>query len=283
MPNVQFLGSSSREVLPGKPVLLGCPLDLTSTFRSGSDIAPEAIRIASDSIETYSPFLDMDLEDLPFSDAGDVDISGKPLEEALDDIERTADGLANMGGRIIALGGEHTVTLPLVKALNRMYPDLVLIHADAHTDLRDQYEGSALNHATVIKRISEMIGPDRLIQMGIRSGTREEFVWMRKNGTLIRWEPSSSKELYRRVAGRPVYFTLDLDVLDPACLHATGNPEPGGWFYQDLERLFELFLKMRIVAADVVELNPKLDPSQMGAITAAKIVRELILILGKSQ
>ncbi len=283
MPDIPFLGCSSHEVLPGKPVLLGCPLDLTSTFRSGSDRAPEAIRIASDSIETYSPFLDMDLEDVPFSDAGDVDISGKLLEHALDDIERTATGLTDEGGRLLALGGEHTITLPLVKALNRVYPDLVLIHADAHTDLRDQYEGSVLNHATVIKRISEMIGPDRLIQMGIRSGTSEEFGWMRKHGTLIRWEPASCKELYRRVAGRPVYFTLDLDVLDPACMPATGNPEPGGWHYQDLERLFELLLKMRLVAADVVELNPKLDPSQMGTITASKIVRELILILGNSQ
>ncbi|MBI5248397.1 MAG: agmatinase [Desulfomonile tiedjei] len=283
MPNIQFLGSSSTEILPGKPVLLGCPLDLTATFRSGSDLAPEAIRIASDSIETYSPLLDMDLLDVEFIDAGDADVSGSSVGKALDSIEKTAAELLRKGARLVTLGGEHTITLPLIKALERIHPDIVLLHADAHTDLRDQYEGSSLNHATVIKRITEIIGPRRLIQMGIRSGTREEFSWMRENGTLMKWDSSSSRELYRRIDGRPLYFTLDLDVLDPACLHATGNPEPGGWFYQDMERLFELLLETRMVAADVVELNPKLDPSQMGAITASKIVRELLLIVGQNR
>ncbi len=281
MPNVQFLSSSSTEIMPGKPALLGCPLDLTSTFRSGSDMAPEAIRIASDSIETYSPFLDMDLTDFPFSDLGDVDVSGDSVEKALEAIERTATDAIRKGARLVTLGGEHTITLPLIKAFDRVYPDLVLIHADAHTDLRDQYEGSILNHATVIKRITEIIGPRRLIQMGIRSGTREEFTWMRENGTLMKWDSSASEELYRRIDGRPVYFTLDLDVLDPACFHATGNPEPGGWFYHDMENLLEALLKTHMVAADIVELNPNLDPTQVGAITASKIVRELLLIIGR--
>lgn len=280
MAGIQFLGCSSTEVVLGKPVLLGCPLDATSTYRSGSDLAPEAIRIASDSIETYSPLLDMDLLDFPFSDVGDVDVSGRSLEVALDNIEKTAAELLRKGSRLLALGGEHTVTLPLVKALYRIYPNLVLLHADAHTDLRDHYEGSPLNHATVMKRITDVMGPRGLIQIGIRSGTREEFSWMRDNGTLMTWDSSSSKDVLRRIDGRPVYFSLDLDVLDPACLHATGNPEPGGWFYQDLERLFQLLLKTRMIGADVVELNPKLDPTEVGAITASKIVRELLLIIG---
>ncbi len=280
MHNVQFLASSAREILPGRPAILGCPLDVTSTYRSGSDIAPNAIRMASDSIETYSPFLDMDLEDQPFSDLGDLDIAGQLLDSSLDLMEQAASIIHAKGGRLLALGGEHTITLPLVKALHASFPDLVLIHADAHSDLRDEYEGRAINHATVIKRISEIIGADRLIQLGIRSGTRAEFAWMHENGTLLSWDASTTKELSKRVAGRPVYFTLDLDVLDPSCLHATGNPEPGGWFYSDMERLFQALRKMRLIAADVVELNPQLDPSQVGTITASKIVRELLLILG---
>jgi agmatinase len=225
----------------------------------------------------------MDLEDQPFSDLGDLDIAGQLLDSSLDLMEQAASTIQAKGGRLLALGGEHTITLPLVKALHTSFPDLVLIHADAHSDLRDEYEGRPINHATVIKRISEIIGPDRLIQLGIRSGTREEFAWMHENGTLLSWNASAAKELSRRVDGRPVYFTLDLDVLDPSCLHATGNPEPGGWFYDDMERLFLALRKMRLIAADVVELNPQLDPSQVGTITASKIVRELLLILGATE
>ncbi len=274
-----FLGCSSREIVSGRPTLIGCPLDMTSTYRSGTGAAPDAIRIASDSIETYSPFLDADLEKIPFSDLGNIPLSGESLESALESIKDTVSEVMDRGGIPLCLGGEHTITLPVVRAINRMHPSALVIHLDAHTDLRDRYEGSSINHATVMRRVADITGPDRLIQLGIRSGTREEFSWMREQGTGMQWGPGLEKTLLQRVGGRPVYLTLDLDVLDPACLSATGNPEAGGWSYEDMERFYHALRLMHVIGADVVELNPGLDPSETGTITAAKIVRELLLIL----
>jgi len=274
-----YLECPSQEVIPGRPVLVGCPLDLTSTFRSGSDAAPAAIRAASDSIETYSPLLDLDLSDRPFADLGDLPLDPRSLDASLASIEGVVSNIAKAGARPLCLGGEHTITLPIVTALDKIHHEFVILHLDAHTDLRTQYEGSAINHATVIRRLHEVVGPGRLIQMGIRSGTRGEFAWMREQGTLMSWAPGRENILLERIRERPVYLTVDLDVLDPACFPGTGNPEAGGWFYRDMERLFLVLDEVELIAADVVELNPGLDPSQVSAITASKVVRELLLLL----
>jgi agmatinase len=283
MTDIPFLGYSSRQALAGRPAILGCPLDMTSTYRSGSAAAPAATRAVSDSIETYSPLLDMDLADSPFADLGDLDLGGDSLEQALDKIQQAVSSLLAKGVRPLCLGGEHLVTLPIIKALKPIHPDAMVIHLDAHSDLRDQYEGMILNHATVMRRVHEVMGPDRLIQLGIRAGTKEEFSWMRQNGTLMQWGPASDKALLKRVDGRPVYLTLDIDVLDPACVVGTGNPESGGWFYRDLEDFLLAVQRLELVGADVVELNPGLDVAEVGAITTAKIVRELLLLLGREE
>jgi agmatinase len=280
MERQRFLEAHADAIIPGAPVLVGLPLDKTATYRPGSDEAPGAIRAASDSIESYSPLLDLDLLDNPFADIGDLDFHDDSLDKSLAIIEDQAKRILGSGCPMLSLGGEHTVTLPLVRAALERYPDLMLIHADAHSDLREEYEGSTVNHATVMRRIAELMGPDRLIQLGIRAGTREEFAWMRERHTLLSWNPAAEKELLRRVERRPVYFSLDLDVLDPACFPGTGNPEPGGWLYQELERLLWATTSMRLVAADVVELSPRYDPSGVSEITAARVVRELLLILG---
>ncbi|MGO9570940.1 MAG: agmatinase [Desulfomonilaceae bacterium] len=280
MQDNTFLACSSREIVAGRPAILGCPLDMTSTYRAGTGAAPDAIRIASDSIETYSPFFDADLENSPFSDLGNLPLSGESLESSLAHIERAVSEILHQDGRPLCLGGEHTITLPVARAINAVHPGAIIIHLDAHTDLRDSYEGSYINHATVIRRVQEITGPGRLIQLGIRSGTAKEFALMREHGTWMQWGPGKEKTLLRRVGTRPVYLTLDLDVLDPACVPGTGNPEAGGWFYHDMERLYLALCRMHVVGADVVELNPGLDPSEVGTITAAKIVRELLLILG---
>jgi agmatinase len=274
-----FLGARSSVLIPGSPAIVGCPLDLTTTFRSGTGKGPRAIRIASESIETYSPFLDRDLSDVSFADLGDIPFAGADLELSLKAINERITLIPAAGSSCIALGGEHTLTLPVLQAMLVTYPDLMVIHADAHSDLRDDYEGSLVNHATVMKRVVELIGQERLIQLGIRSGTREEFQWMRREHTRLSWDEETEARLVERVGNSPVYLTLDLDVLDPACLPGTGNPEPGGWFYDDMERLISMLAKMRFVSADVVELNPKFDSSGRSAVTAAKIVRELLLIL----
>jgi agmatinase len=279
MSDKLFLECGSQEPRAECPAILGCPLDITSTYRGGSDQAPKAIRAASESIETYSPFFDRDITDFFFSDSGDVDIAGLTLDAALNQIQGAVSAILGRSALPLCVGGEHTITLPIVKALNKVSDDFVVIHLDAHSDLRDNYEGSLTNHATVIRRIAEIIGPDRLVQLGIRSGTREEFSWMRNNKTSLAWNQGAEKMLLKRVHGRPVYLTLDLDVLDPACMPATGNPEAGGWNYDDLERLLGVLSDEKMLGADVVELNPSLDASEVGTITAAKIVRELLLVL----
>lgn len=276
-----FLGYSSKEILPGSPVLFGAPLDITCTYRNGTGKAPQHIRVASDSIETYSPLLDRDLTDIRFSDVGDVDLPGLSLEEALEKIRETASGIVQNGAKPLCIGGEHTLTWPIAQAVKDAYPEILILHLDAHSDLRETYEGSSVNHATVMRLVSRLVGADRLVQLGIRAGTREEFGWMYEHGTLMQWDRGRQKELRKRIANTPVYLSLDLDVLDPACFPGTGNPEAGGWFYEDMERLFRVLDRENLVAADVVELNPDLDPSGASTITAAKIVRELLLILGK--
>jgi len=165
-----FLGCVSRTLTPGCPAIVGCPLDMTSTYRNGTARAPQAIRDASESIETYSPFLDRDVSETVFSDLGDLPLTGTALEEALRLIFEAASRVLRAGARPLCLGGEHTITLPIVQALAEMHPDFVIIHLDAHSDLRDAYEGSTLNHATVMRRVAELVGPDRIIQLGIRSG-----------------------------------------------------------------------------------------------------------------
>jgi len=271
--DVLFLECPSAELLVGRPAILGCALDMTSTFRGGSGEAPNAIRAASDSVETYSSLLDRDLSDHPFADLGDVALSGISIDAALVAIENAVAEILRRGGFPLCLGGEHTVTLPIVKALKAVHKEFVVLHLDAHTDLRDSYEGSYVNHATVMRRIVDLIGPGSLLQLGVRSGTREEFAWMRANGTLIQWTPGSEKNLLNRIDSRPVYLTLDLDVLDPSEFPGTGNPEAGGWSYRDLERLLLVLQNVPLIGSDVVELIPALDPSHIATIAASKIVR----------
>ncbi len=276
-----FLGSSSRELLTGSTALFGCPLDLTSTYRKGTGEAPQQIRLASDSIETYSPLLDRDLSDTPFCDLGDLELSGLSIEAALEKIRAIAARILENGAKPCCIGGEHTLTFPIVQEIKGVYPEILMLHIDAHSDLRESYEGSSTNHATVIKLVSDLVGSDRLVQLGIRAGTREEFDWMRENGTLMQWTRGYQKEFRRRIADLPVYLSLDLDVLDPSCLPGTGNPESGGWFYEDMEILFRILDGVNLVATDIVELNPTLDPTGASSIITAKIVREILLILGK--
>jgi agmatinase len=281
MNEVKFLGCAAEHAVSGWPVLIGCPLDVTSTYRTGSAAAAEAIRIASDSLETYSPLLDLDLSDAPFADIGDLPLIGEPLESALNLIAEAVSGAIEKGAKPVCVGGEHTVSLPAIKALRQVRDDFVVLHLDAHSDLRDDYDGNPISHATVIRRVVDLIGPGRLIQLGVRAGTREEFEWMRSNATLRTWNWRTDNLLLDFIGRRPVYLTIDLDVLDPACFPGTGNPEPGGWFYADMEAFLRLARRLNLVAADVVELNPSLDVSESSTIAAAKIIRELLLILGR--
>lgn len=273
-----FLDYHSTKVIKNRPAILGCPLDVTSTYRTGSKDAPNAIRVSSDSIESYCPYLDRDLSDYPFADLGDLCLDGLSMEEKLEEIRAAVLRILEQGGLPFCLGGEHTVTLPIIQASKQRFDQFVVLHLDAHSDLRDSYEGQKINHSTVMRRVAELVGDENLIQLGIRSGTREEFQWIREHGVSGSFQPGQEKTLLRRIAGRSVYLSLDLDVLDPSCFPGVGNPEAGGWSYRLMERFVEFLADVNLIGADIVELMPSIDSSEMSSITAAKIIRSLLLI-----
>ncbi len=268
-----FLGARAPggEIPPDTVVLRGVPYDATASFRRGSRFAPEAIRWASDSIETYSPVLDRDLETIPFVDAGDLPVEGTDPAAMVKAVRRRT-----LPGVPFLLGGEHTITLGAVQALTPRYSDLVVVQWDAHTDLRDEYQGERICHATVMRRLQD--GGCPLVQLGIRAGTRDEFDLARRRSLHISRDVAPPVRLLDTLAGRPLYISVDIDVLDPAVLPGTGNPEPDGSAYAPLVAALRTFAAHRIVGMDLVELSPPCDPGGASAIVAASLVREMILL-----
>ena len=263
-------------------VLLGCPFDETASFRRGARLGPDAMREASDCLETYSPRLDKELEDAALCDMGDVDFASGDTEAVLDSIRAEASRVFRAEKRPIFLGGEHLVSLPLVEAALDVFPGLAVFQWDAHADLREDYLGERLSHACVMRRILELEGVGTLHQFGVRSGTKEEFEWMRANDTLRPLSLEAVSAALKETGDSAVYLTLDVDVVNPGEMPGTGSPEPGG---PGLDALIECIRVLdasgaRIVGADVVELAPEWDPTGASAIAAAKLVRELALVLG---
>lgn len=258
-------------------VLFGCPFDETASFRPGARFGPRAIREFSDVLETYSPDLDADLDDVPVCDLGDLALPAGDIEAALGVIHSEARRLLAAGKIPFGLGGEHLISLPLIEAALEAHPDLVIFQWDAHADLREEYEGARLSHATVMRRVVEIAGADRLVQFGVRSGTRGEWEWMRGRGPVRPLTAAEVADALAEHAGRPLYLTLDVDVLDPSECPGTGTPEPGGARFTELAACIGALRGAPIVALDVVELAPRIDPSGASAVCAAKAVRELIL------
>lgn len=263
-----------------KIVLFGAPFDGTTSYRPGTRFGSAAIRRESYGIETYSPYQDRDLEDCAVMDAGDLELPFGDTEKALCMIEERAAHILRDGKRPFLLGGEHLVTLGAVRAAVRKYPDLCIVHFDAHTDLREDYLGVKLSHACVLRRCHELTGDKRIAQFGIRSGLREEFAWGREHTFLHPFGFDGLEEVLEAFAGRPVYFTLDLDVLDPSVFPGTGTPEPGGVSFEQLRRAATLVCsRADVVALDVNELSPPYDQSGASTAVACKIVREMLLAL----
>ncbi len=256
-------------------VMVGLPYDGTCCYKPGSRFAPEEIRIASFDIESYSPVFDKDLEETGFYDAGELELRYGNREDTLFRIKRAARETFALGKKWLGIGGEHLVTLPAVKACAEKFPELALIHFDAHADLNDVYLNESLSHATVIRRISEFIKPENIAQVGIRSGSRDEYNWINRFNALVK----TPDELLNRVGDRPVYLSIDLDVLDPSVLCGTGTPEPGGMSFNELVEWLVAIKGLNIAGADVVELAPHYDPSRASSITAAKVIREVLFIL----
>ena len=269
-----FLGS--RPVASPDVVILGAPLDLTETFRSGTSAAPQRIRLVSDCLETYSPSLGRDLQDIALSDWGDLDLADRPMAEALDVVEAAARTAATRALPIV-LGGEHTLTLGVVRGLMPRYPQLAVVQIDAHLDLADEYDGKKVSHATVARRVSETVGPMALVQVGARSGTRVEFEYAAEC-----LYSSSGLSLpafvFEELKSRPVYLSIDIDVLDPAFAPGTGCPEPGGYSFRDLTAFLAALASLTVVGVDIVEVLPAIDVGDITSVAAAKLVRELALM-----
>lgn len=260
----------------GRICLFGAPFDSTTSYRPGSRFAPGAIREASYGLETFSPALNGDLEDCAFMDLGDLELPFGDPTPALDMIEATAAEILAAGRIPFLLGGEHLVSLGVIRALKTLYPDLLIIHLDAHADLRDDYLGMRLSHATVMRRALDLLGEGSLMQIGIRSCTRQEFGLVESLRVL-------PQQIAARAKGRPCYVSCDLDILDPAFFPGTGTPEPGGCSFAELvDILSGIMLSEHVVGLDVVELAPQLDASGVSSVVAAKVVRECLISLGQA-
>ena len=282
-PNVEtFIGCDS-EYSEARIVLYGAPFDSTTSFRPGARFGPAAMRHESFGLETYSPYQDADLTDCKVFDSGDMELCFGSSEAALADIEARAEEILADGKLPLLLGGEHLVTLGAVRAAVKKYPDLHIIHFDAHADLRDDYLGAKLSHACVIRRCHELIGDGRIHQFCIRSGEREEFAFAKTHTRMQKFSFEGLEETVAQLKanGTPVYFTIDLDCLDPSAFAGTGTPEAGGVSFVQLLQALCTVAGANVIGADVNELAPMLDASGVSTATACKVLRELILALHK--
>ncbi|EOT30352.1 agmatinase [Enterococcus saccharolyticus] len=260
-------------------VLFGAPFDSTTSFRPGTRFASKAIRGDSFGLETYSPYQDKDLTEIAVFDAGDLELSFGRVDLALAGIKaHTADILA-ADKRPFMIGGEHLVTLGAFDAVLEKYPDVHVIQLDAHTDLRQDYLGAELSHATVLRRIWDRVGDGRIFQFGIRSGERAEFQFAQEHTHLQKFNFDGLAEVVAQLKGKPVYLTLDLDVLDPSAFPGTGTPEAGGVSFETLLAGLLTISELTIVGVDVNELSPQYDLSGASTALACKIIRELLLAI----
>ncbi|MCH4888068.1 agmatinase [Acidaminobacter sp. JC074] len=262
-------------------VVFGIPFDGTTSYRPGTRFGPMHVRNESEGIETYSPYLDMDLEDHSIHDAGDMFFPLGEVQTVLSIIETYTDGLVKDHKKPVMIGGEHLVTLPVVKSVFKKYPDMHIIHLDAHADVRQDYMGQKFSHATVIRRVADFVSPGKIHQYGIRSGEKSEFEWAKEHTDFNPFSLESIKKLKDILGDTPVYVTIDLDVLDPSIFPGTGTPEPGGITYKELIKALVFLSSLNIVGADIVELSPHYDHSGMSTAVACKTLRELVLAVLK--
>lgn len=278
--NVQtFIGCDS-EYDNAKIVLFGAGFDGTTSFRPGTRFAPSVIRSESFGIETYSPYQDKDMTDYSYFDSGDLELPFGSVRRTVADIAMRADTILSDGKIPFMIGGEHLVTLGAVMAANDKTEDLYIIHFDAHADLRDDYLGQPLSHACVLRRCHELVGDGHIFQFGIRSGDREEFVFASEHTEMHKFDFSGLEETVEKLKEKKVYFTLDLDVLDPSVFPGTGTPEAGGVSFDELRKAVTLVCsELDIVGCDVNELSPHYDQSGASTAVACKIIREMLLAM----
>lgn len=275
-----FIGCES-DYEQAEIVMFGAPFDSTTSYRPGARFGPSAIRRESYGIETYSPYQDKDLTDYSIMDSGDLELCFGSSKSALFDIEERAAQILSDEKLPLLLGGEHLVTLGAFRAAIKKYPDLHIIHFDAHADLRDDYLGAKLSHACVIRRCYDLIGDGKIHQFCIRSGERDEFRFASEHTDMHKFSFEGLGETIKRIGNAPVYFTIDLDCLDPSEFCGTGTPEAGGVSFKQLLDAVLTVCGANVAAADINELSPMLDQSGASTALACKLTRELLLALSK--
>lgn len=263
-------------------VIFGVPFDGTASYRPGTRFGPSAIRQEIDGIETYSPYLDRDLSDYKICDLGDMPMNFGDTKKALDSIRNEVASILSDNKKTVVIGGEHLISLPLIEAYIEKYPNMHVIHFDAHADLRDEFIGEKLSHATVMRRVFEKLKGD-LWQFGIRSGAKSEFEFADENTHINRFDLRGVKEASYKIGSNPVYVTLDIDVLDPSIMPGTGTPEAGGITFVELMEGIKALSGLNIVGADIVELSPHYDQSGVSTSVACKALRELLLVLSQGE
>ncbi len=274
-----FIASSS-DYATAQAVIYGMPMDYTVSFRPGARFGPPRIREVSLGLEEYSPYLDRSLDEVQYFDAGDIPLPFGNAARSLEMIGEYVRGLLADKKFPLGLGGEHLVSWPIIREMAAKYPDLALIHIDAHADLREQYEGEPLSHSTPIRKAADLIGGVNVYQFGIRSGTKEEFRYARENINLYPFEVLEPlQKVLPTLGNRPVYVTVDIDVLDPSAAPGTGTAEAGGITSKELLAAVHAIARssVQVIGADIVEVAPVYDPSEQTPIVAAKLVREMLL------
>ena len=255
-------------------VMLGLPFDGTVSYRSGSRFAPEQIRLASWGLEEYSPVFDRELADVNFHDVGDLEFPLGNTNKTLEQIRQNVEDIYKDGKRVLGIGGEHLVTLPEIQAVSKYVDNLAVVHFDAHTDLREEYLGEEMSHSAVICHCSKIVGAENIKQIGIRSGMKEEWEFMKKHNTLC--HKFSDLDCLK---GKNIFVTVDLDCLDTSIMPGTGTPEAGGMTFKELNEWFYYLKDFNIVGADVVELSPDYDSSGASTAVATKVIRELLMTM----
>lgn len=284
-PNIETFIACDTPFEEANIVLFGAPFDSTTSFRPGARFGSAAMRHESFGLETYSPYQDRDLTDCKIFDSGDLELCFGSVQQALEDIEARAQEILDHDKLPLLIGGEHSVTLGAVRAVHKKYPDLHIVHFDAHADLRQDYLGMPLSHACVLRRCHDLVGDGRIHQFCIRSGEREEFAFARSHTDLHPFTFDGLADLTAQLAQSqvPVYLTIDLDCLDPSVFPGTGTPEAGGVTFLELLEAIRRFENVNVVGADVNELAPMLDASGVSTATACKVLRELLLTLSHGE
>lgn len=280
--NIHTFIGCDNEYNESQIVIFGAPFDGTTSYRPGTRFAAAAMRNESIGIETYSPYQDRDLEDYNIFDGGDLEfVFGNPAKN-IAIIKEYVSGLLKDNKIPAMIGGEHLVTLGAVQAVAEKYNDLHIIHFDAHADLRDDYLGEKLSHATVLHRVWDIVGDNKIFQFGIRSGERAEFEFAKNHTYMNKFDMKTLDEVIAKLKNKPVYITIDLDVLDSSVFPGTGTPEAGGITFKELINAIMLFQNLEnIVAFDINELSPMLDASGASTACACKVLREMLLAVSK--